>query len=191
MLRDAAEPVVTIASAETFMETIAVNGIVADADDRLDLIVTGAQDLVYPDGRVDVTGEQALIEQIAYLVEAPNPLLGTFDESYLDLPAAVLTTVMRKHQRYLPVRDADGALLPMFVTVANGVVDVEQVRRGNEAVLQARYEDAAFFYRADRQLPLPQMRDRLARLTFTDKLGSMADRATRIATLAVDLAPAD
>ena len=57
---------------------------------------------------------------------------------------------MRKHQRYLPVRDADGALLPMFVAVANGAVDVELVRAGNEAVLRARYEDAAFFYRADR-----------------------------------------
>ena len=171
------------------METIAVNGIVADPQDREDLIVTGAQDLVYPDGRVDVAGERALIEQITYLVEAPNPLLGTFDESYLALPDAVLTTVMRKHQRYLPVRDADGALLPMFVAVANGVVDVEQVRTGNEAVLRARYEDAAFFYRADRQTPLPAMRDRLTRLTFTDKLGSMADRAARIATLAVDPGP--
>jgi glycyl-tRNA synthetase len=171
--------------------------VVADAEDRRDLIVTGAQDLVYPDGRIDVAGESALIDQITYLVEAPNPLLGTFDESYLTLPDAVLTTVMRKHQRYLPVRDADGALLPMFVTVANGVVDVGLVRTGNEAVLRARYEDAAFFYRADRQTPLPAMRDRLSRLTFTDKLGSMADRARRIATLAsalaadVELSPSD
>ena len=89
-----------------------------------------------------MAGEAALIDQITYLVEAPTPLLGTFDESYLALPDAVLTTVMRKHQRYLPVRDAAGALLPMFVTVANGPVDVELVRAGNEAVLRARYEDA-------------------------------------------------
>jgi glycyl-tRNA synthetase len=193
VLRDA-EPagspsLVTVGSAETFMETIAVNGIVADAEDRYDLIVTGAQDLVYPDGRVDAAGEAGLIEQITYLVEAPNPLLGTFDEDYLSLPAAVLTTVMRKHQRYLPVRDADGALLPMFVAVANGVVDVPRVRAGNEAVLRARYEDAAFFYRADRRTPIAAMRDRLARLTFTDKLGSMADRAARIGALALELAP--
>jgi glycyl-tRNA synthetase len=186
LLRDADRPVVEIASAETFMETIAVNGIVADAEDRHDLIVTGAQDLVYPDGRVDDAG---LAEEITFLVEAPNPLLGTFDESYLALPGAVLTTVMRKHQRYLPVRDADGRLLPMFVAVANGVVDVERVRSGNEAVLRARYEDAAFFYRADRDTPLAEMRARLSRLTFTDRLGSMADRADRIAALAHDLAP--
>ncbi|MFI6072431.1 glycine--tRNA ligase [Actinoplanes sp. NPDC051343] len=189
VLRTAAQPVVEVASAETFMETLAINGIVADPEDREELIVTGAQDSVYPDGRVDVAGEAALIEQITYLVEAPAPLLGTFDESYLTLPEAVLTTVMRKHQRYLPVRSAeDGSLLPMFVTVANGPVDLELVRAGNEAVLRARYEDAAFFYRADRQVPLPAMRERLTRLTFTDKLGSMADRAARIAGVAADLA---
>jgi glycyl-tRNA synthetase len=188
LLRTAAQPVVAIASAETFVETLGVNGIVADHEDRRELIVIGAQDLVYPDGRIDVTGEAALIDQVTDLVEQPLPLLGTFDEAYLTLPDAVLTTVMRKHQRYLPVRDADGGLLPMFVTVANGPVDVELVRAGNEAVLRARYEDAAFFYRADLSTPLADMRARLARLTFTDKLGSMADRADRIAALARSLA---
>ncbi|MFG1607653.1 glycine--tRNA ligase subunit beta [Actinoplanes sp. NPDC049265] len=185
VLRDAAEPILTVASAETFMETISVNGIVADPEDRAELISTGAQDLVYPDGRADLTG---LLEQVTHLVEAPNPLLGSFDESYLSLPAEVLTTVMRKHQRYFPVRDADGALLPLFVAVANGVVDVDQVRTGNEAVLRARYEDAAFFYRADLATPPAEMRAKLARLTFTDKLGSMADRADRIGRLALSLA---
>ncbi|MFI5895057.1 glycine--tRNA ligase [Actinoplanes sp. NPDC051513] len=188
VLRTAAAPEFEIASAETFMETLAFNGIVADPEDRRELIVTGAQDHVYPEGRVDVRGEAALIDQITYLVEAPTPLLGTFDESYLTLPDAVLTTVMRKHQRYLPVRDADGALLPMFVTVANGPVDVELVRNGNEAVLRARYEDAAFFYRADRSSAPAELRSRLERLTFTDKLGSMADRAGRISSLALALA---
>ncbi|MEU4222290.1 glycine--tRNA ligase subunit beta, partial [Actinoplanes sp. NPDC026623] len=188
VLRPAERPQVSVASAETFMETLAINGVVADAEDRRELIVTGAQDLVWDTGRIDVAGESALIDQITYLVEQPTPLLGTFDERYLELPAAVLTTVMRKHQRYLPVRDADGALLPMFVTVANGQVDVELVRAGNEAVLRARYEDAAFFYRADRQTPPAAMRERLRRLTFTDKLGSMADRADRIAALATTLA---
>jgi glycyl-tRNA synthetase len=172
------------------METLAINGIVADPDDRRELIVTGAQDLVWDSGRIDIEGESALIDQISYLVEQPTPLLGTFSERYLELPDAVLTTVMRKHQRYLPVRDADGGLLPMFVTVANGPVDVELVRAGNEAVLRARYEDAAFFYRADRETPPATMRERLARLTFTDRLGSMADRADRIAALAGTLAPA-
>ena len=67
----------------------------------------------------------------------------------MSLPASVLTTVMRKHQRYLAITDADGQLQPSFVTVANGDCDVDLVRRGNEAVLRARYEDAAFFFAAD------------------------------------------
>jgi glycyl-tRNA synthetase len=188
VLRTSATPELQIASAETFMETLAFNGIVADPEDRRELIVTGAQDHVYPDGRIDVRGESALIDQITYLVEAPTPLLGTFDESYLALPDAVLTTVMRKHQRYLPVRDSSGALLPMFVTVANGPIDVELVCNGNEAVLRARYEDAAFFYRADRETPLPEMHARLSRLTYTDRLGSMKERGERIGALALELA---
>ncbi|MDT5033591.1 MAG: glycyl-tRNA synthetase [Actinoplanes sp.] len=188
VLRTAGTPVLSIASAETFMETISVNGIVADPQDRRDLIVSGAQELVYGEGRIDVAGEAALLDQITYLVEQPTPLLGTFDEDYLRLPEEVLATVMRKHQRYLPVRSDEGALLPMFVAVANGPVDVDLTRSGNEAVLRARYEDAAFFYRADRKQTLAALRDGLQRLTYTDKLGSMADRADRIAALAGKLA---
>jgi glycyl-tRNA synthetase len=186
VLRTADTPELTVASAEAFMETISVNGIVADPADRRDLIVTGAQDLVYGTGRVEA---DALVDEITYLVEQPTPLLGTFEERYLELPGTVLTTVMRKHQRYLPVRDDTGALLPLFVTVANGPVDVDLVREGNEAVLRARFEDAAFFYRADRSTPLSAMRDKLTGLTCTDKLGSMADRAARIGALARALAP--
>ncbi|MFI7372468.1 glycine--tRNA ligase [Actinoplanes sp. NPDC049668] len=188
LLRTADSPVVPVASAETFLETLAANGIVTDPEARRAAIAEGATGLVRSAGVIDTDAEAALLNQITYLVEAPTPLLGTFDPGYLSLPEAVLTSVMRKHQRYLPVRDAAGALLPMFVTVANGPVDVDLVRAGNEAVLRARYEDAAFFYRADRQTPLAAMRERLTRLTFTDKLGSMADRAGRIAALATTLA---
>jgi glycyl-tRNA synthetase len=187
--RKAASPVVTVNSAETHLDTLAAHGIVADPDERRAQIVAAAERLASAaGGQVDVDGERALIDQISYLVETPTPLLGRFDESYLRLPEAVLANVMRKHQRYLPVRGADGGLLPCFVAVANGDIDEDLVRAGNEAVLRARYEDAAFFYRADRDTPLDAMRDRLERLTFTDKLGSMADRAARISTLARTLA---
>jgi glycyl-tRNA synthetase len=125
---------------------------------------------------------------VTNLVEEPTPILGSFDPSYLELPAEVLTTVMRKHQRYLPVRDADNRLLPHFVAVANGSVDAGVVRAGNEAVLRARYEDAAFFWRADLHTPLDTMKDGLAKLTFAEGLGSIADRAERVAGLAEVLA---
>src|SRR5262249_37072302 len=86
------------------------------------------------------------------------------------------------------VRDGGGRLLPHFVVVANGAIDPDTVRAGNEAVLRARFEDTAFFHRADLATPLPDMWQRLGKLTFTDKLGSMSDRADRIAALGLDLA---
>ena len=137
------------------------------------------------DGEIDVDGEAALLDQITFLVEEPTAILGAFEARYLELPEAVLTTVMRKHQRYLPVRGQ--GLLPHFVAVANGAVDIDVVRAGNEAVLRARFEDAAFFHRADLATTPTAMRERLSRLTFTDKLGSMADRADRIGRLALAL----
>ena len=108
-------------------------------------------------GTVDVEGESALIDQIVNLVEEPTAILGSFSPDYLELPAEILTTVMRKHQRYLPVRDADGKLLPHFVAVANGSVDEATVRSGNEGVLRARYEDASLLL-ARRSAEAPRRR---------------------------------
>jgi glycyl-tRNA synthetase len=187
--RKAAAPTVTVPSAESYPEILAANGIVLDPAERRAQIVEGAQRLAAEAGGVvDFEGEAALIDQIVYLVEQPLPLLGRFEERYLQLPEAVLATVMRKHQRYLPVYGADGRLLSSFVAVANGTVDPHVVRAGNEAVLRARYEDAAFFFNADQQLTPAQLRERVARLTFTDKLGSVLDRAERIAGQAGEFA---
>ena len=98
---------------------------------------------------------------------------------------------MRKHQRYLPVRDADGALLPYFVAVANGEVDVDVgARRQRGGAARPVRGRGVLLPRRPRRRRSPAMRERLHRLTFTDKLGSMADRADRIAALALDLAAA-
>jgi glycyl-tRNA synthetase len=189
VLRTAVAPEVTVASAESFQETVAAGGVVLDADARRAQVVERTTALAAEaGGAIDVIGEQALIDQIVFLVEQPNPILGQFDGGYLELPEAVLATVMRKHQRYLPVRDHNGDLLPHFVAVANGAVDADLVRAGNEAVLRARFEDALFFYRADQQISPAIMKERLGRLTFTEKLGSVADRARRIETSALRLA---
>jgi glycyl-tRNA synthetase len=139
-------------------------------------------------GTVDVVRESSLVDEITNLVESPTPILGSFDERYLELPAEILTTVMRKHQRYLPVRDTRGMLMPYFLTVANGSVDPDVVRAGNEDVLRARYEDAAFFWRADLRTTPEAMKAGLSRLAFEERLGSMADRANRIAGIATRLA---
>ncbi|GAB2734343.1 glycine--tRNA ligase [Streptomyces bullii] len=187
--RTAPDPVVQVMSAEGYAHVLRAHGILLDREARHAAVVRGAEATAAEvGGHIDVAGEAGLIDEITDIVEYPHPVRGSFDERYLELPASVLTTVMRKHQRYLPVLDGAGRLLPHFVTFANGLCDDDVVRSGNEAVLRARYEDAAFFWRADLKVSPEEFRRRLDKLTFEDRLGTVADRADRIAALALDLA---
>ncbi|ATL69002.1 glycine--tRNA ligase [Nocardia terpenica] len=163
--------------------------ILLDRTERRAAVVRAATELAEKhSGTVDVDAEAELVEEITNLVETPVGILGRFDGTYLDLPEQILTTVMRKHQRYLPVRAGDGRLLPLFVTMANGACDAEVVREGNESVLRARFEDATFFWNTDLQTPPAEFRNRLGELTFEQRLGSVAQRADRIAAVADRLA---
>jgi glycyl-tRNA synthetase len=183
--RTAPQPVVTVARAEEYLETLRTHGIEPDNAVRRALVVDGVGRVAAAaGGSIDPAADSALIDEIADLVEEPTPILGSFAADYLELPSQILTTVMRKHQRYLPVRDGAGALLPYFVTVANGRCDQDAVRLGNENVLRARYEDARFFWRNDLQETPETMKARIGRLLFEARLGSMADRADRIANAA-------
>ncbi|RRO15811.1 glycine--tRNA ligase [Saccharopolyspora rhizosphaerae] len=185
--RTAPEPEVVVPSADGYLKFLARHGIVASAAERRRAIVSTASELAASvGGTVDTAGEAALIDEVTNLVESPTPILGGFAGRYLELPEQVLTTVMRKHQRYLSVRGEDG-LLPHFIAVANGDCDTDLVREGNESVLRARYEDAAFFWRADLQRKPEELRGGLHKLTFEERLGSMADRAERIARVAAVL----
>nr|WP_036528508.1 glycine--tRNA ligase [Nocardia sp. CNY236] len=186
--RQSTEPEVDIASAQDYPNVLAGAGIVLDRDARRAHVVTSATDLAAAHGGViDIDSESALIDEITNLVENPTGVLGRFDPRYLDLPDQITTTVMRKHQRYLPVLDQEGRLLPLFVTMANGDCDPAIVCAGNETVLRARLEDASFFWAADLTITPDAFRNRLAALVFHTKLGSMADRADRIADAAAVL----
>ncbi|WP_084643070.1 glycine--tRNA ligase [Actinoalloteichus hymeniacidonis] len=183
--RTAASPTVPVERADGYVDFLAAHGIVVDIDVRRAQIVESAQQLVAEvGGTVDFDGEAVLLEEIVNLVEKPTPILGSFAEHYLELPDEILTTVMRKHQRYLPVRDGSGALMPYFVAVANGECAHDAVRSGNEAVLRARYEDAAFFWRADLEVKPETMQLGLDKLAFEERLGSMSERTARIAAVA-------
>ncbi|MFL6126716.1 glycine--tRNA ligase [Actinophytocola sp.] len=189
--RTAEQPQVRVPTAANYLNFLAGHGITASVDARREAIVHTAGELAASvHGTIDVDAEAALIDEIANLVEEPNAILGSFEKTYLELPQEILTTVMRKHQRYLPVRTPEGALLPHFVAVANGRCDTDAVRAGNEAVLRARYEDASFFWRADLKVAPETMKAGLARLAFEEELGSMADRAARIAAVAGELGSA-
>ncbi|HEX7135836.1 MAG TPA: glycine--tRNA ligase subunit beta [Iamia sp.] len=191
LFRSTGEPEATFASAETAIATLEAHGIVPDPAARRAQIVDGAQALAAEvGGTVDVERWRRLIDEVVNLVEAPTPVLGSFDPVHLALPPEVLTAVMSKHQRYLPVTAADGALLPHFVTVANGECDADVVRRGNEAVISARYADATFFVARDRETPLADLAAGLATITFDSRLGSVRDRVDRIAATGLDLAAA-
>ncbi|ABD10653.1 glycyl-tRNA synthetase, beta subunit [Frankia casuarinae] len=187
--RRAGSPPLDVPSASGYPELLAARSILLDPVVRRELVVEEAAKLTADSGgHIDLVAEADVLTEVANLVEFPCPILGSFEERFLDLPAEILTTVMRKHQRYLPVRDAAGRLLPSFVAVADGKVDQALVRAGNEDVIRARFTDAAFFYDADITVPLETFRAELAKLTFEQRLGSVADRADRIAALARDLA---
>lgn len=187
--RTAAQPHVDIASAEDLVSTLEGAGFLLDIDARRQAVVDGALELARSvGGTIDIEGEAGLVDEITNLVEEPRGVLGTFEERYLDLPEQILTTVMRKHQRYLPVRDESGKLMPYFVTMANGAIDDDVVRAGNESVLRARYEDAAFFWDADLKVGLDDFRRNIDSLTFENRLGSFAQRADRIRDVAQALA---
>ena len=195
VLRNANEPVVEVPAADGYLDFLRAHDVEPDPARRLATITAAASELAATvGGVVDADAEAALLDEIANLVEKPAPLLGSYDSGYLDLPPEVLTTVMKKHQRYLPIRNEAGELLPYFVAVANGDCVPDLVRAGNESVLRARYEDAAFFWKADLATSPETMKQGLTRLAFETRLGSMADRAARIADVAGALSevlPAD
>jgi glycyl-tRNA synthetase len=178
-----------VPAAAEYLDTLARLGISADMDQRRATIQQTASRLAREaGGRIPEAATGDLLDEVTNLVEQPTPILGRFDSGYLALPAEVLTTVMAKHQRYLPVEDGDQALLPYFVAVANGQVDRDLVRGGNEAVLTARFADAEFFWQKDTAQPLEKLRAGLSRLIFQERLGSMLDRSKRIEPLVLVLA---
>eukprot|EP00271_Cylindrocystis_brebissonii_P004542 TRINITY_DN16276_c0_g1_i1.p1 TRINITY_DN16276_c0_g1~~TRINITY_DN16276_c0_g1_i1.p1 ORF type:complete len:1229 (-),score=224.72 TRINITY_DN16276_c0_g1_i1:927-4613(-) len=190
LLRNAAEPKREVARAEDYASVLEAGGITLSQEAREEAIWSASSALASSiGGRIPEEARGVLLAEVANLVEAPFPLLGHFDESFLALPREVLITVMKKHQRYFPIEDAtSGKLLAAFVAVPNGPLDEAAVRRGNEAVLRARYADARFFYEADTSRPLGSFREQLRGITFQEKLGSMLAKSQRIEAALPELA---
>lgn len=182
LLRNSTTPVITVDHADSHHRALADEKIIVNVQDRKEKIwedVKAAADKVggvIPDGC-----RGSLLNEVTNLVESPNVVLGGFDEKFLQLPKDILVMVMRKHQRYFPVyKPGSDELLPYFVTVANGAINDQVVREGNEAVIQARFEDAQFFYQVDRKNTLEEVRPKLSGTTFQKELGSLLDKTNRI-----------
>jgi glycyl-tRNA synthetase beta chain len=157
------------------------HGVVLSAEERRHRIRHGMAGIrIKPDDK--------LLETLVYLTECPMPIQGSFDPQFLELPEEVLITVMRHHQRYFSVQDAEGKLAPQFVAVMNIASDPEGfVRRGNERVLRARFNDARFFWETDQKKPFAGRKQDLAHVTFQAKLGSYLDKTERMMQLAREL----
>ncbi|MGA3095488.1 MAG: glycine--tRNA ligase subunit beta [Bryobacteraceae bacterium] len=131
-----------------------------------------------------VKRDDALLETLVYLTEYPTTIVGRFDRQFLELPAEVLVTVMRHHQKYFSVENEWGGLAPQFVAVMNIDADPDGfVRRGNERVLRARFNDARFFWETDQKRKLADRMADLNHVTFQAKLGTYAHKSGRIVAL--------
>jgi len=182
-LRPLGSPEIPLATAGDYRPLLAAAGVLVDERERLDKVreqvaaaARGAG------GRVRDAAD--LCEEVSRLVEQPAAVAGAFEERFLELPAPVLTTVLKKHQRAFAVETDDGALLGSFVAVANGsALDAEAVRHGNEAVVRARFADAAYFWRQDTSRALESFTPELAQLSYHPSLGSMLDKTRRLERL--------
>ena len=182
---------VPIPSAEVYASALAAAGVVVHRHERAETIRRSVeQSAAALDAVPDLPDN--LFEELTDLVETPLLIEGDVADHYLGLPAEVLSTVMRAHQRYVPLYrkeadadplalDARKSLLSRFLCIGNGLAEAtDTVRRGNERVLKARLADAEFFVEADRAVPSIDRRDQLKRVTFAEGLGSLLDRVERL-----------
>ena len=174
---------ITIKNAASYVDTLKENFVMVDQDARRELISKQLHNIA-ASKNASIVWDDDLLEEINYLVEWPTALCGGFEESYLALPDAAIITPMKDHQRYFPLVDQDGKLLPMFLTVRNGSDhSIEVVQAGNERVLRARLDDAKFFFNEDRKKPLIDRQDGLTKIVFQEGLGNLADKTERLLKL--------
>ncbi|WP_297597125.1 glycine--tRNA ligase subunit beta [uncultured Cetobacterium sp.] len=175
-------------SIDEYFEKIKENNVIIGIEDRKTLIKKLIEEKCQePNERVLV--DEELLNEVANLVEYPYPIVGSFNSDFLEVPQDVLIISMQVHQRYFPILDMDGKLLPKFVVIRNGVEDSDDVRKGNEKVLSARLADARFFYHEDLKKPLVENVEKLKQVVFQKDLGTIynkIERAQKVAEYLVD-----
>ncbi len=179
---------IKLESPEEYLDKLKEAHVMADTAERRKVIWEQVCSVAGSEGGA-VEADEELLDEVTNLVEWPTALCGGFDKSYLRLPKEALVTPMREHQRYFPVVDAAGALLPKFIAVRNGTADyLDIVRAGNEKVLRARLSDASFFWDEDLKTPLSRRVDELKKVVWQESLGTVYEKVRRITDLARQLA---
>ncbi|WP_337287391.1 glycine--tRNA ligase subunit beta [Candidatus Methylomirabilis sp.] len=179
---------IRVRSFQDYIEKLEERYVIVNQHRRRELVTRLAKEAAATVGGKPVFDDE-LVEMVASLVEYPTAVCGGFEQEYLSLPREVIMTPMRKHQRYFPVTDDAGKLLPYFVTISNmKAKDMDLIRAGNERVLRARLKDAAFFFKEDRRVQLCERVPQLKGITFQERLGTMLEKVGRLTELTACLA---
>ncbi|MGI6576120.1 MAG: glycine--tRNA ligase subunit beta [bacterium] len=175
---------IELAEPREYHEKMRQHYVLIDPQEREQLIREQAEEIVKKEAG-KVLWDKELLAEVVNLVEYPTVFMGSFDHDFLELPTEVVITPMKEHQRYFPVADLTGELLPRFIAVRNGTDDnIAIVREGNEKVLRARLADAQFFYNEDKKTPLAERLPQLQEVVFLEGLGSVYDKVERLQDLA-------
>jgi glycyl-tRNA synthetase beta chain len=179
---------VSIESPEEYAAKLAEQYVIVDPQERQEKILQQIHSLEAEKGWT-IPIDEGLLDEVVHLVEYPTVLFGNFEQEYLEIPKEVLITSMREHQRYFPVVDKEGQLLPHFVTVRNGDEQgLDIVAKGNEKVLRARLSDARFFYEEDQKMEINAALSRLETVVFHEELGTIGDKIRRFEKIAAQIA---
>jgi glycyl-tRNA synthetase beta chain len=182
---------VQVQNFDDYLAQLQAKSVFADLDKRQEMVVEEVKKAVREQAGTEAVPliDEGLLDIVTNLVEKPHGVCGTFNQKFLALPAEVLITSMREHQKYFPVADSSNKLLPYFVAVNNtAIADRELAVSGHQRVLRARLEDALFFFNEDTKKPLASRIDGLAGIIFQHKLGTMAEKSSRLAVLTAWLA---
>ena len=180
---------VEVADFADYKKTLETGYVLIDPKDRRSKIL-GEIEILATKEQLTLLEDQALLDEVVGLVEWPIALMGHMDEAFLEIPQEVLTTTMRKNQKYFALIAPDGTLAPRFIMIVNKETPDQgaSIIAGNERVLRSRLADAKFFWDQDRQSSLESRLNRLEAITFHAKLGTLAEKVARVGKLAIELA---
>lgn len=181
---------ITLNAASDYKAALLNANVIVDHDERLQKVRAAVEQTASSlNGQARI--DEGLLEEVTGLVEWPVPISGSFEKKFMAMPPEVITTTIEDHQKYFPVDDKNGALMPHFITLSNLESSApEEIRKGNERVVKPRLEDALFFWEQDKKQPLISRLEKLKTVVFQKQLGTLFEKTERVAALGKALAVA-